>query len=649
MEKIDSKVEKPSLEVSGFFIEGVVKRLSLYAGYLSGIVSVIMSIGIIVDLAATHLFKKPLVGMIEYETFMLVTMGFLSLSYTLLQKGHVSVDILSARLSPNHKRLLEFLFSFLGFVIFLVMTLCLIGRAIESYKVGEATTVTYLPLYPILLVSALGCLLVSLGMITSLIHSISEILTAFKKPLAWISLGLLIGSALIVIPCLLKIIDIDMSGVGVSVLFIGLMLLMLIIGFPVAFSMILIGFIGIWYLRDLDLALTLLKMNAYDSVAHYYYCVVPFFILMGFFCLEAGIGKKLYSFGNKFFGRMPGGLAIGTIIGCAGFAAISGDSMATAATMGSVSLPEMKRYGYDPSLATGSVAAGGTLGILIPPSIGFIAYAIVTEQSIGKLFMAGIIPGILLTIGFVLVVLIRCLLNPSLGPKAPKSSCHEKLRSLRDVWQVAILFGIVIGGIYSGYITPTEAGGVGVIGALLIALLSKNFDWNRFLTAILKATQMTGMIFAILIGVSLLGYFVTLTDLPMQLASFLSGLPVSRYLLFVFILFFYVVLGMLMNIIPMIMLTLPILFPTIKMLGFDPIWFGVIMVIIMEMGQITPPIGINVFVIHGVAGDVPMMEIFRGIIPFIIIEILIIFLLVVFPWLATLLPNSMHVLAPIAL
>jgi tripartite ATP-independent transporter DctM subunit len=427
------------------------------------------------------------------------------------------------------------------------------------------------------------------------------------------------------------------------------MLVVLLLGFPVAFSMAFTGLTGLLYLTGGDVALNITKMNTYDSVANYFYCVIPFFLLMGFLVLQAGIGTRLYSAGAKLFGRLPGGLAIGTIFGCAGFAAICGESVASAATMGSVSLPEMKRYEYDDSLATGSVAAGGTLGILIPPSIGFIVYGIITEESIGKLFMAGIIPGIILTMGFALAIYLQCKMNPALGPKAPKAGFIEMVSSVKDVWHVGLLFLAVIGGIYMGIITPTEAGGVGAIGALIIAVFAHGFNRHKFFDALLQATQMSAMIFTILIGVSLLGYFVALTDIPLNFANYLKGIDMSRYVIFVMILILYLLMGMLMNIIPMMMLTLPILFPTVTALGFHPIWFGVVMVIMMEMGQITPPIGINVFVIHGVAKkmNVPMATIFRGIIPFIVVEVIVIIFLTLFPDIVLLLPEAMDVLAPI--
>jgi tripartite ATP-independent transporter DctM subunit len=323
--------------------------------------------------------------------------------------------------------------------------------------------------------------------------------------------------------------------------------------------------------------------------------------------------------------------------------------MATAATMGSVALPEMKKYDYDEALATGSVAAGGTLGILIPPSVGFIVYGLVTEESVGKLFMAGIIPGIMLTVLFGVTILLQCLINPKLGPRGSKTSFIEKIISLKGIWGTAVLFAIVIGGIYSGVFTPTEAGGIGVVGALIIGLITTNFALKPILFSLLDTMKITAMITAILIGVHLLGNFITLTDMPSLLASAISSLNVSRYVVFVMILIVYLILGMLMNIIPMMMLTLPLIFPSILALGFDPIWFGVIMVIMMEMGQITPPVGINVFVISGVAKDqIPMSKIFKGIVPFIFVEILVIVILTIWPDIAMYLPNSLDVLSSLS-
>jgi tripartite ATP-independent transporter DctM subunit len=546
------------------------------------------------------------------------------------------------------KTVLGAVFSVWGCFIFIIMGWQSVVRAVESYQQNSLADVTSIPYYPFNFIAGLGCFLIAMVLLSNLFKYFSNILKLSAKQAAWVIPAVMIVAGLtIAFPFVLRFFSIELGNITIGLIIIVLLLVIMFLGFPVAFAMAFTGFLGLCYLIGADVSFNIIRLNTYDAVAHYFFCVVPFFILMGFLCLKSGIGAKLFRVASKWFGRLPGGLAIGTVFGCGGFAAICGDSMATAATMGSVSLPEMKKYNYDPSLAAGSVAAGGTLGILIPPSIGFIVYAIVTEESIGKLFVAGMIPGIILTTLFGVVIYLQCRWNTSLGPPAAKVPFLEKIISLKDVWQVALLFVLVIGGIYSGIVTPTEAGGVGVIGALIVAIFSKEFSWKGFLEAILISTQMTAMVFTILIGVSVLGYFVTLTNIPVQFAGFIGGLAVSRYVIFVLILLLYLFLGMLMNIIPMMLLTLPILFPTVLALGFDPIWFGVIMVIMMEMGQITPPIGINVFVIHGIADNVGMGQVFKGILPFIVVEVLVIAFLTIFPEIVMWLPDAMDVLPAI--
>lgn len=637
-----------ALEKMARFMNKIVRPLSQYFCYASAFIQLVMALGIIIDLFSRFFFKRPLVGMIEYETFMLIITGFLSLAHTMIKDGHVSVDILTSRFSDKLKTVLGSIFSIWGIFVFSTMSWQSVVRAIESYQQNGLADVTSIPYYPFNFIAALGCFLIAVVLLTNLFNFLSGILNLYSKHAVWVILASgSIAALTTAFPFLLRYFSVELGNIAIGFIIITLLLIIMFLGFPVAFAMAFTGFLGLWYLIGLEVSLNIIRLNTYDAVAHYFFCVVPFFILMGFLCLKSGVGAKLFKAASKWFGRLPGGLAMGTIFGCGGFAAICGDSMATAATMGSVSLPEMKKYNYDGSLAAGSVAAGGTLGILIPPSIGFIVYAIITEQSIGKLFIAGVIPGILLTVLFAAAVYLQCRFKPTLGPPANRVSFLGKIISLKDVWPVTLLFAAVIGGIYSGIVTPTEAGGVGVIGALVLALFSKEFSWKGFVEAMLISTQMTAMIFTIIIGVSVLGYFITLTNLPTQFASYISTLSVSRYVVLILILGLYLFLGMLMNIIPMMMLTLPILYPTVIALGFDPIWFGVIMVIMMEMGQITPPIGINVFVIHGIAGDISMGEIFKGILPFVIVEVFVILLLTIFPYIVMWLPDAMDVLPSI--
>jgi len=426
--------------------------------------------------------------------------------------------------------------------------------------------------------------------------------------------------------------------------YIGLIFLILLIfsGIPVGFAMALVGLVGMCYLIGSNAGLGLLTIVPYHTIASYSMSVVPLFVLMGLFCYHARINEDLYRALHKWLGHLPGGLAMVTVWACAGFAAVSGSSLATAATMGTMALPEMKKYKYDPKLATGCVAAGGTIGILIPPSIILIIYGILTEQSIGKLFIAGIIPGILEAVFYVVTIYILCRSDPLMGPRAATQvNLREKLRALGGVWPVLTLFLIVIGGIYLGVFSPTEAGGVGACGAFLLTLVRKRFTWRDFTSSLIDAADIVAMTFTILIGAYIFGYFLVATSIHCGVADFISGLHLNRYIILAFILLIYIALGCVMDSLAMIVLTIPIFYPLIIALNFDPVWFGIIMVRVVEIGLITPPIGINVYIIKGVAKDIPMETIFRGILPFLIADFCHLALLIAVPQVVLFLPGLM--------
>jgi tripartite ATP-independent transporter DctM subunit len=341
----------------------------------------------------------------------------------------------------------------------------------------------------------------------------------------------------------------------------------------------------------------------------------------------------------RWLGFLPGGLAMATVGSCAGFAAVCGSAPATVATMGTVALPEMRRYKYDPRLATGCIAAGGSIGSMIPPSVALIIYAILTEQSIGKLFLAGFLPGVLEAFFYMITIYILCKRNPLMGPKGERVSFRQRILSLKGTWGVLALFILVIGGIYAGIFTPTEAAGIGAFGALLYALGKRQLSWKKFTDSLVETGKTTAIAFLILIGAVIFGYFLAVTRLPFELGSFVSELDVNRYVILGVIMLTYLFLGAVMSGLAVIMLIVPIFFPVIVALGFDPIWFGIITVRMMEIGQITPPVGINVFIMKGVAKDVPISVIYRGIAPFLIADILHVVLLVVFPQIALFLPG----------
>lgn len=432
-----------------------------------------------------------------------------------------------------------------------------------------------------------------------------------------------------------------MTPLEIGFISIAALVVLLFSGVHIGIAMGLIGFLGIAFISGWPAGLAVLKTVPFTTFANYSMSVVPLFILMGSLCFCSGISKDLYDSVHKWFGQFRGGLAMATVAACAGFAALSGSSLATAATMGTVSLPEMKRHKYDPTLATGCIAAGGSIGILIPPSVPLIIYGILANESVGKLFMAGIIPGILEAVSYIITIYILCFIRPAIGPEGPRTSLSEKLISLKGTWSVIVLFALVIGGIYFGIFSPTEAAGIGSCGAFIFALLRRRLTWRKFQRAILDSVQTTAMIFVIFLGAMILGYFLAVTRLPFELADIVGNLPINRYFILALILLIYLLLGCIMDSLAMILLTIPIFYPLITSLGFDGIWFGIVVVRATEIGLITPPVGLNVYIIKGIAPDVPMSIIFRGIFPFIIADICHLAMLIAVPQVILFLPGLM--------
>lgn len=482
---------------------------------------------------------------------------------------------------------------------------------------------------------------------------------------------------------------------------------LLAMGMPIGFAMGVVGTVGAALLIGVEPSLSLLGLTVHETVITNELSVVPLFVLMGFFATGSGLSEDLYRSCNAWLGHRRGGLALATIGGCGAFAAICGSSLATAATMSQVALPEMRRYRYDERLATGAIAAGGTIGILIPPSVILVLYGLLTESDIGQLFAAGIVPGILTVLVFMATVSLIAHRNPEMGPPGARSSARRKLAAVKDVWATILLFALVIGGIYTGAFTPTEAAGIGAVGAfdlavnawtrdasprrrrllraanlllvasllVLLAAVSVNlltgteaadwpawagrlayagifaahavyvglglFAWTKLGSCLIETTRTTAMIFTILIGAILLNKFLTLGGLADAAGDWVAGLGAGPLATMAVILLIYLVLGCALDSLAMILLTVPIFFPIVLQLGFDPIWFGVIVVMVVELGLITPPVGMNVFIIKGMAPDVPLSRIYSGVLPFVAAEVLLIALLVAFPRIATWLPGTM--------
>jgi tripartite ATP-independent transporter DctM subunit len=421
-----------------------------------------------------------------------------------------------------------------------------------------------------------------------------------------------------------------------------LLIVLLFLGMPIAFVMMLVGFLGLWSLSSLGAALPKVADTVYGVAANYPYTIIPLFILMGSFAGSGGITRELYNTFDKWFRRMPGGLGIATIAACAGFAAVSGSSVAAAAAMGNVALPEMRRFGYAPRLACGVVAAGGTLSFLIPPSLGFVVFGMLTEQSIGKLLISGIFPGLLLSIAYIAVVLILVKMDPSIAPRSEeKVTFRQKLIALKGVWETLLVFFIVMGGIYLGFINPTEAGAIGASALLIIVLLKRRLTWKSLFDALLEMTRISVMVLFLVAGATVFSYFLALSTIPTVVSSWIAGLGVSKYVILTIIIAIYFVLGCFLDSVSMMVLTLPVIFPVIVAIGFNPIWFGVVAVLMMEAGLITPPVGLNVYTIAGIAKDVPMADIFRGSMPFLLSIIVTAIILTIFPIIALYLPSLM--------
>ena len=429
-----------------------------------------------------------------------------------------------------------------------------------------------------------------------------------------------------------------MSGAWAGVLGFAAVLLLIALRVPVAVSMGVVGAIGYGLVNGWGTLGFVLGRAPFESVFPAGLTVIPLFVMMGVFAAYGGLSKSLYGAVTAFIGHLRGGLAMATIGACAIFGAVCGSAIATAATMGRVAMPEMRRSGYDDRLASACVAAGGTLGVMIPPSILFVIYGLMTEQSIGKLFAAGVLPGILgmfLYMGAVGWVTHR---DPKMGPAAPRADWAARLRSVRDVWKVILLFGVVLGGMYEGFFSPTEAAAVGAFGAVAISLLGGQMDRQGFFTAVRETALTTGMIFTILIGAGIFNYFIESTGLTDSLIAAVKDTGWNRWTIMFLLMVMYIILGALMDELAMMLLTVGPVFKLVVALGFDPIWFGVMFVTVCEIGMIAPPVGINLFVIQSVA-QLPLTTVVRGISPFIAADCVRMLLIAMVPALATWLPS----------
>lgn len=427
----------------------------------------------------------------------------------------------------------------------------------------------------------------------------------------------------------------------ISLIALAILLLLAFLGLPLGFGMILVGVAGFAMIRNLEGALAMSTQQIVDLSTNFEFTVLPLFILMGAFVHRANLSQELYDAANSWFGHRRGGLAMATVVACGGFATISGSSLATAATMTKVAMPPMRRYGYDDRLATGTIAAGGTLGILIPPSVPMVIYGILTETDIGKLFIAGIVPGVLMILLYNTSINAVTWFRPEWGPRALRIPLRERWPYLARVWGVLALFVLVIGGIYGGIFTPTEAASIGAFGGMMFVLWRRQLTWRTLIDSLVEAGRTTGIIFTVGFGALILSNFITIAGLPRDLVQLINAAQLSPTGVILLICLIYIVLGCLLDSLAMILLTVPVFFPIVVSLGLDPVWFGIIVIIVVEIGLITPPIGLNVFVVQSMVDNVTLGQVFQGIAPFFFASLVGLLLIVYFPIIALWLPNLM--------
>ncbi len=613
------------------------EKILLKVRYLGMLSMIIIPVVITVDVVC-RFFGIAVPGALEMQENLLVLNTFAILALIQVRNAHMGIDLVYERMPRPAKRWADVTVGILSVAVLVVLAY----ESVHSFvlKSGTLSFELFVPLEIYYWMPIFGLGITTLVAVPQMLRALAQ--AVYEKQFIPMLLGIATAMAILYLPFAYRASSLDISGLYLGGLAFLFMFFLLFIKMPIGWAMCLIGGIGmIAIARNIPAALATVGTTSYTAVANYNFIAMPMFVLMGSLILFSGISQDLFDCASRWIGHLPGGIGMASVAGCTGFAAVCGDSMSTAVTMGAVALPEMERLKYDNSLATGAIAAGGTLGILIPPSGGFIIYGIVTEVSVGRLFMAGIVPGIMLSILFMIYIYLRARSNPAVAPAGPKYAWGDRISSVAGIFPMLGLFILVLGGIVMGLFSPNEGGAIGAVGAFFFALAKRKLNLSNFKESLVQAGVLTARLMCIMIGVGVLGYFFAATRLPFVLADWITSLPFNRFVIFAIIIFIYIILGCMMNVIPMLMLTLPSIFPTVLALGFDPVWFGVVSVMVMEMGQITPPVGVVVFALSGVAKGIPMEEIFKGVFPFVGLIIIGVILVTIFPDLATWLPYKM--------
>lgn len=593
-----------------------------------------------IDVLLRYLFSRPVAGSIEISEMVLAVIVFFGVAYTQRRKSHIRVDVITSQLSPKAAVAMDAATYIVCMGVVAILMWQGIENTISLAQTSEVSAQFRMSLAPAAAAVPLGCLLLLIVLLQDLLASIVEGLKLRFQSRLWIIT--LVTPAVVMALLGLWMYSSGMSPPIVGVLGLVVMFIFVFLGMPIALALALVAFVFVGHLCGPNAGLEVAGATLYRNVADYSWSVIPLFVLMGFYIVVSELGADVYNSAYKWIGHFPGGLAMATVGGSAGLAAVVGDPAASTITIGTVALPEMKRFNYADSLATGAVSAGATLGPMIPPSIGFIIYGILSRQSIGKLFIAGIIPGLLLAASFIFTIYIACLRNARLGPPGQKSDWGARLSSLKSGGPIALLFLIVIGGIYMGVFSAIEGGGIGAFVAFLIALAMRRVTWQRFVFALTEAGKLISAVIFMIGGCLMFGVVLAASNLSMMLVSFISGLQVSPLVVVAVIMLLYLILGYVMESSIVLILTVPLLTPVAEAMGLDLIWFGVLLVLVTNLGMITPPYGSILFILRTMNKDVSIGTMYRGVMPFVVSTLVVAVLILFFPPLATWLPSMMR-------
>jgi len=620
-------------------MESLLNRCNPFIRWTSifGMVMLVLMVGLIfISVVMRYVFNMPLLGQVELIEIMMAIVVFSAIAYAQLTRAHVIMDIAINRLHAKHRLILEGSTNLISIVLFCLIVYCSISNALNTVS---TTPIFAFPLRYMRLLVPFGGILLMIVLLRDFIVNIKDSLV-YKENI-WI---LMLSIPAIVIGAVTWFLIFDPISFSLTILgIVGIifMLVMLATGMPIGFVLMAVGVVMLINVRGSVAGFDILGKTWYETVASYNWSPIMFFMLMGFFCFHAGFGRDMFYAATRFLGHFRGGLAMGTVAACTTFGAVVGDNLSGTITMTAIGLPEMKRYKYDEKLSIGALTCSGTIGALIPPSISLIMYGVLAEVSIGQLFMAGIIPGIVCALSFMAAIYIGCRIDPSLGPPALRSAWKERMVSLKSGGPIIALFLLVIGGIYSGAFTATEGGGIGAFGSLVLALAMRRMNRKGFNDSIVETAKFVAMAFTVLGGAMVFGYFIVVSKLPLTLASYISALNVSSTVVMICIVVTYFFLGCFLPVLPLLLITVPIFLPIAVNLGWDLVWFGIIISLMMNMAAITPPFGIQLFVMKGLTNK-PLSLIFASVAPFIIALFATVLLIIAFPKLATWLPYSFY-------